>query len=181
MDYINLNEFRHEDRQQLESLLSTLRAHPPPSTQPQPRVSRSSIPPITLASSQPVNQNIAPGQLPAQAQIPQYRSIQLQGADSSLAVRGSPPSLPLPQPPSTSNQQGQTINSGFLGFQQMRRQVNQQCLALSNLHPDPRRSSLLPSQALQPRVSRRPPRSLRGAAVQPPSLASERGINQVYQ
>src|SRR6266545_2781320 len=114
MDYINLNEFRHEDRQQLESLLSTLQAHPPPSTQPQPQVSQSSIPPITLASSQLVNQNIAPGQLPAQAQIPQYRSIQLQGADSSLAVRGSPLSLPLPQPPSTSNQQGQTINSGFL-------------------------------------------------------------------
>ena len=167
MDYINLNEFRHEDRQQLKSLLSTLWAHPPPSTQPQPWVSQSSIPPITLASFQLVNQNIqvAPGQLPAQAQILQYWSIQLQEADSSLAVWGSPPSLPLPQPPSTSNQQGQTINSGFLEFQQMRHQVNQQCLASSNLHPDPWQSSLLPSQALQPRVSQHSPQSLRGAAV----------------
>jgi hypothetical protein len=68
---------------------------------------------------------------------------------------------------------GPPPSSGFLGFQQMRRQVNQQRLEST--------SHLPRSQALQPRTSRRPPRSIRGPSSHPPSLPPVRGIQRVFQ
>jgi len=166
MDHINLTDYSNEERLQIEHYLAMIRppAASPSLAAPQARVTSSTTPP--LASAPP---------------IPPYRSIQSQRAEGLLSASTLPTrSLPSNIPNPSQHIIGQPTSSGFLGFQQMRRQVNQQRLesASSGSHG---RTHLPRSQALQPRTSRRPPRSIRGASSHPPSLPSLRGIQRVYE
>jgi hypothetical protein len=163
MDHINLSGYSDEQRLQIDHYLATFR--PPAVSLPVP-------PPSLVTTSSPAVVATPATSTASAPQIPQYRSIQLQRAEGLLSARA--PSLPSNVPHPSQHIIGQPPSSGFLGFQQMRRQVNQQRLESASHHRPQ-------SQALQPRTSRRPPRSIRGVSSQAPSLPSLRGIQRVYQ